>query len=77
MGSMHVLRYVRIPQFARHESAHQKLVELSKAAHKSTKQGEVEKLREIEQEVDAWAAKLWSLSKDELAEVRHSLEEMQ
>ena len=43
MGSMHVLRYVRIPQFARHESAHQKLVELSKAAHKSTKQGEVEK----------------------------------
>jgi methylase of polypeptide subunit release factors len=76
MGSMHVLRYARVPQFSAKEKGHQKLAELSRSAHEAAAAGELGEVVKIEGQIDHWAAKLWSLSDEELAEIKRSLEEV-
>lgn len=72
----HVLQNVHIPSFSKKNRTHLRLAQLSEAAHKATAEGDTAEVKRIEEEIDRWAAKLWNLSRDELAEIKRSLEEM-
>jgi len=76
MGSMHILEHIRIPRFDPNNPVHCRLAELSMQAHEAAKVGDEMRLREIEAEIDRWAAKLWGLSGKELREVQESLAEL-
>ena len=55
---------------------HLRLAVLSEQAHEAAKIGDELRLREIEAEIDLWAAKLWGLSDEELREIQESLAEL-
>jgi SAM-dependent methyltransferase len=76
MGSMHILEHIRIPRFDPKNPVHLRLAELSKQAHEAAKVGDEMRLREIEAEIDLWAAKLWNLTDDELRDIQQSLAEL-
>lgn len=69
-----VLERVHIPEFSEENRVHLKLAELSEGAHKAASAGDRDTVKRIESEIDRWAAKLWGLSEDELAEIQKSLE---
>jgi hypothetical protein len=71
-----ILEHIRIPRFDLKNPVHLRLAELSKQAHEAAKVGDETRLREIEAEIDLWAAKLWGLSDDELREIQQSLREL-
>jgi hypothetical protein len=75
-GSPNVLEKARIPRFDRKNPVHLRLAELSEQAHEAAKVGDENRLREIEAEIDRWAAKLWNLSDSELLEIQQSLREL-
>ena len=72
----HILEHIRIPRFDRKNPVHSRLAELSEQAHEAAKAGDENRLREIEAEIDRWAAKLWNLSEDELRDIQQSLAEL-
>jgi SAM-dependent methyltransferase len=72
----HVIERLRIPRFDPKNPVHLRLAELSMQAHEAAKVGDEMRLREIEAEIDLWAAKLWGLSDEELREVQESLAEL-
>ena len=72
----HVLDNVNIPKFSSKNSVHVHLSELSEAAHKAAASGDEAEGRRIEEEIDHWAAKLWGLTEEEMAEIKRALEEM-
>ena len=72
----HILEHIRIPCFDPKNPVHLRLAELSEQAHEAAKVGDEMRLREIEAEIDRWAAKLWDLSDDELREIQQSLREL-
>jgi SAM-dependent methyltransferase len=72
----HILEHIRIPRFDLKNPVHFRLAELSMLAHEAAKVGDEMRLREIEAEIDRWAAKLWGLSDDELREIQQSLREL-
>jgi SAM-dependent methyltransferase len=72
----HILENVAVPKFSPKNRVHVRLAELSDAAHKAVARGDEAEIKRIEEEVDRWAAKLWNLSDEELAEIKRSLEEM-
>jgi hypothetical protein len=72
----HILEHFRIPRFDPKNPVHLRLAELSMQAHEAAKAGDEMRLREIEAEIDLWAAKLWGLSDEELREVQESLAEL-
>ncbi len=74
MGSMHILEHIRISRYNPKNPVHYRLAELSKKAHEAARVGD--EVREIEAEIDRWAAKLWGLSDDELREIQRSLKEL-
>jgi len=76
MGSMHILEHIRIPRFDPKNPVHCRLAELSMQAHEAAKIGDEMRLREIEAEIDLWAAKLWNLTDDELRDIQQSLAEL-
>ncbi|MCD6489633.1 MAG: hypothetical protein J7K20_02770 [Thermodesulfobacterium sp.] len=75
-GDPHILDHIRIPRFDPKNPVHLRLTELSKQAHEAAKVGDEVRLREIEAEIDIWAANLWSLSNDELREIQRNLAEL-
>jgi hypothetical protein len=74
--SMDFVRYIRIPRFDPKNPVHLRLAELSMEAHEAAKVGDEMRLREIEAEIDRWAAKLWNLTDDELRDIQQSLAEL-
>jgi hypothetical protein len=72
----HVLDNINIPRFSASNRIHQRLAELSEAAHRAVANGESAEVARIEEDIDRTAARLWGLSDDELAEIKRSLEEM-
>jgi methylase of polypeptide subunit release factors len=76
MGSMHILEHIRIPRFDPKNPVHCRLAELSMQAHEAARIGDEMRLREIEAEIDRWAAKLWNLTDDELRDIQQSLAEL-
>lgn len=71
----HVLSNIRVPQFSDGDRVHTRLAVLSQMAHKVANKGEVTEIKEIEDEIDNLAARLWGLDDEELAEIKRSLEE--
>jgi SAM-dependent methyltransferase len=71
----HILQNVAVPKFSPANKGHQRLAELSEAAHEAAAKGEDTEVRRIEGEVDRWAAKMWGLTDEELAEMKRSLED--
>jgi hypothetical protein len=76
MGSPHILEHIRIPRFDPKNPVHLRLAELSMQAHEAARIGDEMRLREIEAEIDLWAAKLWNLTDDELRDIQQSLAEL-
>jgi hypothetical protein len=72
----HILEHIRIPRFDPKNPVHLRLAELSMQAHEAAKIGDEMRLREIEAEIDLWAAKLWDLTDDELRDIQQSLAEL-
>jgi hypothetical protein len=72
----HILEHIRIPRFDPKNPVHCRLAELSMQAHEAAKIGDEMRLREIEAEIDRWAAKLWNLTDDELRDIQQSLAEL-
>jgi hypothetical protein len=76
IGAPVVLEHIRIPRFDPKNPVHCRLAELSMQAHEAARIGDEMRLREIEAEIDRWAAKLWNLSDDELRDIQQSLAEL-
>ncbi len=73
--SAHVLENIKIPKYNPDNELHVELSRLSKLCHEKTAVGiEVD---DLEEQINGLAAELWGLTKDELAEVKDSLEELQ
>ena len=72
-----ILRAIRIPKFDPANKLHQELASLSQQAHEAQAAGEEEGLKEIEHRIDELAAQIWGLTREELKEIRDSLEELQ
>jgi len=73
-GSPHILRRVCIPKFDPKNKLHLRLAELSEKAHKVVaKDGDTSA---IESEIDELAAEIWALTKEEMKEIKLSLEEL-
>jgi len=78
MGSMHVLKNIRIPRFDPGNKIHQELAGLSQNAHYAVSTGDEVGLKEIiEPRIDELAGQIWGLSSEELDEIKVSLEEME
>jgi len=77
-GSPHVLEHVAIPKFEPSNTVHQSLSSLSDKAHKLAAQGKGGEaaLRRVEEEIDRLAARLWGITKKELADIRQALAEL-
>jgi hypothetical protein len=71
----HILENVAVAKFDAQNSNHQRLAELSEAAHRAAAKGDSAEVRRIEEQIDRVAARLWSLKDDDLAEIKRSLEE--
>jgi hypothetical protein len=72
----HVIERLRIPRFDPKDDLHRRLAKLSEKAHEVAREGDEKRLREIEEEIDRVAGKIWGLSEDELEEIRGNLEEL-
>jgi len=76
MGSMHILKHIRIRRFDPKHPVHCRLAELSAAAHEAAASANTNRLHEIEAEIDRQAAQLWGLTQAELREIQQSLREL-
>jgi len=74
--STHALQRVRVPKFDPANKVHTELAGLSQNAHYAVSIGDEAGLTELEQRIDELAAQIWGLSREELKEIRSSLEEM-
>jgi hypothetical protein len=75
-GDPHILEHILIPRFDPKNPVHLRLAELSMQAHEAGRIGDEMRLREIEAEIDLWAAKLWNLTDDEFRDIQQSLAEL-
>lgn len=69
----HILKYVRLPTFAKRSQLHGELASLSHAAHDASATGDAGEVEQMEQRVDELAAELWDIKPTELAEIKNSL----
>jgi len=76
MGSMHILEHIRIPRYDPSNPVHQKLAELSEKAHYVARSGDEKRLKEIEEEIDIYATRLWKLTDEELKDIKENLKEL-
>lgn len=75
-GDPHVLRNICIPKFNPKNKLHVKLANLSQQAHKLAQKNDIQKLKEVEEKIDNIAAKIWKLTKEELKEIKLSLQQL-
>jgi hypothetical protein len=76
--STHVLAHVALPKFDQLNTVHRRLSRFSQKAHQLGAKGieGLNRLREVEREIDELAARLWGITHLELEEIRHSLEDL-
>jgi len=72
--STHILENIKIPKYDPKNELHQDLSHLSKQCHEKVAAGI--SVSDLEEQIDELAAELWGLSKEELKEIKDSLEEM-
>lgn len=70
----HLLENIKIPKYDPKNETHQDLSRLSKQCHEKVAAGIT--VSDLEEQIDELAAELWGLSKEELKEIKDSLEEM-
>ena len=75
-GTPHVLENLFVARYEAANPTHRQLAVLSQEAHEATADGDAARVREIEAEIDGFAAELWELSEQELEEIQRSLEEL-
>ena len=75
-GDPHVLQNIRIPEFNPQDKVHLQLVEFSEKAHELAKKNDEGNLKEVEREIDELSAQIWKLTREELKDIRLSLEEL-
>ncbi|MDO9228346.1 MAG: hypothetical protein Q7U03_02150 [Syntrophales bacterium] len=73
-GSPHILEHIAIPKYDNKSTLNFDLCKLSKACHEKVASGI--SVSDLEDQIDELAAELWGLSKEELKEIKDSLEEM-
>jgi len=72
--STHILENIKIPKYDPKNEMHKELARLSKQCHEKVAAGI--SVSDLEEQIDELAAELWGLSKEELKEIKDSLEEM-
>lgn len=72
--STHVLENIKIPKYDAKNEIHKELARLSKQCHEKVAAGI--NVTDLEEQIDELAAELWGLSKEELKDIKESLEEM-
>jgi SAM-dependent methyltransferase len=70
----HLLENIKIPKYDPKNEIHKELARLSKQCHEKVAAGI--SVSDLEDQIDELAAELWGLSKEELKEIKDSLEEM-
>lgn len=73
--SPHVLKNIRILRYDPKNEIHEELARLSMQCHEKVAAGI--SVNELEERIDMLAAEIWGLSKEELKDIKESLEEMQ
>jgi hypothetical protein len=73
--SAHVLKNIKIPKYDPENEIHVDLSRLSEQCHEKAAAGI--DVSDLEEQIDELAAELWGLTKEELAEIKDSLEELQ
>jgi len=71
--STHVLENIRIPKFDPDEGSHRKLASLSQRLHVAAVHDRPDALRGLEATIDELAARIWSITREELTAIRESL----
>lgn len=72
--SPHILKNIKIPKYDPKNEMHKDLSRLSKQCHEKVADGI--SVSDLEEQIDELAAELWGLSKEELKDIKESLEEM-
>ena len=72
--SPHILKNIKIPKYNPTNETHKDLSRLSKQCHEKVAAGI--SVSDLEEQIDQLAAELWGLTKDEMKEIKVSLEEM-
>ena len=72
--SMNFIQNLSLPQFDPNKELHRDLAHLSEQCHEKAAAG-IE-VNDLEEQIDELAAQLWGLSKQELKDIKESLEEM-
>jgi len=70
----HLLQNIAVPSFDRQNQIHKELAHLSKQCHEKVAAGI--SVTDLEEQIDELAAELWGLTKEELKDIKESLEEM-
>jgi hypothetical protein len=70
----HLLENIKIPKYDPKNEIRKELARLSKQCHEKVAAGI--SVSDLEDQIDELAAELWGLSKEELKEIKDSLEEM-
>jgi hypothetical protein len=73
-GNPHILDYISIPKYDEKNSRHKELSKMSQQCHEKVAAGI--SVSDLEEQIDELAAELWGLTKDELKDIKESLEEM-
>ena len=71
--SPHIMKNIAIPRFRKMDDTHIRLAELSRQCRAVVKQNGVDKLAELEAEIDEAAAKIWGITDVELKAIRKAL----
>jgi len=76
IASPRVFQNIRIPKFDPKNELHLRLAELSQKAHEVAQTEDQSPLKQIEEEIDEVAAQIWGLTKEELQDIKLSLQEL-
>jgi SAM-dependent methyltransferase len=74
--STHVLQHIRVARFSPKEPVHRHLASGSRKAHRAAWDQDWHQIHQAEAAVDRWAARLWGVGEEELAELREFLREL-
>ena len=72
----HILENVSVASYDPANRVQSRLALLSQEAHEATAAGDMPRVKEIEEEIDKLAAELWGLTRQELEDIKRSLEEL-
>jgi hypothetical protein len=72
--SPHILKNIKIPKYEPKDRLHEDLTHLSKQCHEKVAVGIT--VSDLEDQIDELTAEVWSLSKEEVKDIKDSLEEM-